>query len=666
MLEDQKHHKVKDEKYESKKVNTKSQKFKKVMSYLLTLGLGGVIGGGIYWTIDGIKSSESIEEWVLNLSKDVKKIIGIDSIMDIEEPPEQSNIEIVRTYTMPFLECNAVKILALTLFNELAPEKYGDNWYDIYYRTLEQDPRFDFFTIENSSKIMTHGQTALLIENILGDKFNLVITEDAEKLNISLIEFYNAYQMVLDKIGRSYELSIERIDILKTTGKENGLQAWTTQTSKGIYGYHGLILEPLIGSNLEVIVKGKDIVGILEIRKGVIEDERQFEDRVLKITGDYIEFEQSGKVFLDEDTSIDLGNLCSGAKVSCVTKNNRLEKLAVINSFPLKNIRVVISKDGQQEYYHDKVQITAKSNTQVTYNNQIIDYLPNQVIDLDALNLYVGEKVVLGKLYNDTYKIHSITRKGINPTYVGSIEIYKEEEGYVIVNEVDLENYVARVINSEMPSYFGVEACKVQAICARSYAIREGSDSEFLGYGANVDDTAKSQVYNNIEVNEIAKEATRQTKDQVLIYENSIVSANFYSTSSGNTANFGEVWAQEIFPTQTPEYLASTIQYWDAGKIYNMKDEEDAYEFFNLSKDEISAFDDHAVWFRWTAKFVAEELSKTINNALKNLSESQKKHVKFINEEKEEHKLVYDIGDVWDMCDTFITEKVIQDLIAII
>ena len=40
----------------------------------------------------------------------------------------------------------------------------------------------------------------------------------------------------------------------------------------------------------------------------------------------------------------------------------------------------------------------------------------------------------------------------------------------MIVNELTLEDYVSKVVPSEMPVSYGLEAAKLQAVCARTYA----------------------------------------------------------------------------------------------------------------------------------------------------------------------------------------------------
>ncbi|MFR4784354.1 MAG: SpoIID/LytB domain-containing protein [Pilosibacter sp.] len=53
------------------------------------------------------------------------------------------------------------------------------------------------------------------------------------------------------------------------------------------------------------------------------------------------------------------------------------------------------------------------------------------------------------------------------------MEITEERDGLLLLNEVDLEEYLKRVTPSEMPPTYELEALKAQAICARTYAWRQ-------------------------------------------------------------------------------------------------------------------------------------------------------------------------------------------------
>ena len=68
----------------------------------------------------------------------------------------------------------------------------------------------------------------------------------------------------------------------------------------------------------------------------------------------------------------------------------------------------------------------------------------------------------------------------------------QKQIGLLIVNELPLEEYLYAVIPSEMPTYYGLEPLKVQAVCARSYAYKHLVANNLSKYGAHVDDSSIS------------------------------------------------------------------------------------------------------------------------------------------------------------------------------
>lgn len=58
--------------------------------------------------------------------------------------------------------------------------------------------------------------------------------------------------------------------------------------------------------------------------------------------------------------------------------------------------------------------------------------------------------------------IYSIKRSQGNPSYKGNIELALYDEGIAVINEIDIEDYLKKVVPSEMPVSFGVNALKVR------------------------------------------------------------------------------------------------------------------------------------------------------------------------------------------------------------
>ncbi|MCL2840772.1 MAG: SpoIID/LytB domain-containing protein [Defluviitaleaceae bacterium] len=205
---------------------------------------------------------------------------------------------------------------------------------------------------------------------------------------------------------------------------------------------------------------------------------------------------------------------------------------------------------------------------------------------------------------------------GAYPQYRGVMEIAPMNGGFVIVNELCLEAYLYAVVPSEMPTFHGLEAAKVQAVTARSFAYHQFYANRFRAFGAHVDDSVISQVYNNIPENEQSISAVRATAGQVLTYNNEVILANYFSTSSGMTASFGDVWAQgNQFPSPSPVFLQVQPQFdINAHQPGDLSQERYADAFFRDTK--IPGIDREFPWFRWQVRLTAEDLTRSINGSL--------------------------------------------------
>lgn len=180
-----------------------------------------------------------------------------------------------------------------------------------------------------------------------------------------------------------------------------------------------------------------------------------------------------------------------------------------------------------------------------------------------------------------TFQVLSIEREYGNPVYKGTLEVKETEQGYLLINEVSMEDYVKGVVPGEMPSTYEPEALKVQAICARTYAYRQMQEGRLTEYGADVDDSVNFQVYNNHESTERTNEAVDETKGLVMTYEGMPIDAYFFSTSSGTTST-DEVWLEETAPC-----LKSIVTQYDA----NMP------------------------WYRWSVTFPPERIENFLQES---------------------------------------------------
>ncbi len=215
----------------------------------------------------------------------------------------------------------------------------------------------------------------------------------------------------------------------------------------------------------------------------------------------------------------------------------------------------------------------------------------------------------------------SFSRKQGAPWYEGTAEVAAAGEGLVIINEVDVETYLAYVVPSEMPESYGLEALKAQAVCARSYAYRQITGNAYSEYGAHVDDTTNFQVYNNTETDELTRQAVKETEGQVLSFGGQLVTAYYYATSSGY-GNDMSVWGGH--EGEAP-YLRCL--YMSPGEAPDLSSETAFREY--LGKADSGNLEYGMPWYRWETTVTLERLTERMDSFLSGYAKTHSELVRF-------------------------------------
>jgi stage II sporulation protein D len=127
----------------------------------------------------------------------------------------------------------------------------------------------------------------------------------------------------------------------------------------------------------------------------------------------------------------------------------------------------------------------------------------------------------------------------------GDLAITLRDRHVFVVNEVGLEDYVRSVVPSEVPSDWPVEALKVQAILARTYALYQ--KAERGGNQFDVDATVQSQVYGGIPSEDgRTSRAAEATAGRVVRFNGRLAFTPYHSTSAGPTEDATEVWGIDL------------------------------------------------------------------------------------------------------------------------
>ncbi len=378
---------------------------------------------------------------------------------------------------------------------------------------------------------------------------NVWILESEED---SITFFYDGKEYTLSTKGKVQEALSECVGDLTVQGKE----------------IISLVIKPdkITAKVLRVDESGMELEGY-----GVLPFAEDF--RVYRLYGGLAE-EPSGKVLVGSSGNefiLENGKLCA----------------ALLQKAPeLKKIRVLLGTEGYRGYYHESVELTADCGFTVAIGDEKERFEAGERYRLSEkeFNEKPGRRVVTPDTVDGKITVLTLKRASGTPAYRGTLEIEAREEGLLLVNEVTMEEYLFAVLPSEMPSSFGAEALKAQAICARSYAYTELLENRYAAYGAHVDDSTACQVYNNTGETEAAVLAVKETHGQVLFHEGEVAQCYYFSTSSGHTAAAEDVWEN-----------AEAVPYLQAKE---------------------SAYDKESPWYRWQTFLSLEELTKQVEDTM--------------------------------------------------
>lgn len=132
-----------------------------------------------------------------------------------------------------------------------------------------------------------------------------------------------------------------------------------------------------------------------------------------------------------------------------------------------------------------------------------------------------------------------------NRPYRGTIEVRKDKRGtLLVVNDLDIEDYLKGVVAEEMPHDWEPEALKAQAVVARSFALYQKQAAGRRSYHLRA--TVNGQVYTGVrgERPETVR-AVEETDGIVIAYGGRIIPAFFHSSCGGHTEDASELWGTD-------------------------------------------------------------------------------------------------------------------------
>jgi stage II sporulation protein D len=138
--------------------------------------------------------------------------------------------------------------------------------------------------------------------------------------------------------------------------------------------------------------------------------------------------------------------------------------------------------------------------------------------------------------------------------YRGIFVLRGSRKGLILVNILNVEEYLKGVVPGELPpSFFNeIEAQKAQAVAARTYALKNTGQYNDLGFDLFA--TPVSQVYLGLSAeNALSSRAVEETRGEAAVYDGRLINALYMSTCGGATEN-----VEAMFDGAPSPYLKST------------------------------------------------------------------------------------------------------------
>jgi SpoIID/LytB domain protein len=198
--------------------------------------------------------------------------------------------------------------------------------------------------------------------------------------------------------------------------------------------------------------------------------------------------------------------------------------------------------------------------------------------------------------------------------YAGNLRLQSNAYGtYTLVNRVPLEAYLRGVVPHEIGTFAAPSVLEVQAILARTYALRNLRRFTVDGYQLCAD--TQCQVYHGLSGTDPKTDrAIAKTRGQVLTYQNELVDAVYSAATGGVTAAFNDVWHGSDRP-YLRAVVDSVASRWDLAR-QSLAEEKNFRQFIQQKK----GFNEETEkWFRWRYDSQIAELNHDLREHLKTL-----------------------------------------------
>ncbi|MGN0158269.1 MAG: SpoIID/LytB domain-containing protein [Brotaphodocola sp.] len=537
-------------------------------------------------------------------------------LMQEETPPNESSAEGKLTYQEAAriaenIDPELKKMVMVTKKNQDKPYP-EESWWLLYDSFLK---KADLENVVQKRSILVYGTP----ENIPGTEAWTAYTNLGKMkftgISMDYLIDHQAEVYVRDEeilhICQDLGTEVEYRNVWLADGETEALEVYVGDITRRIpFKKKMKKVESLLGNLADIQLKDGKIVKV-SVKK------ERITGKVLSVQEDGVEIEGYGLLPMDDEFQIlktygelqrqTLDDILVGYDMQeFVVAKGKICAVLTVRSFSADTIRVLLMNENFKELYHANVSLQCPAPMTLVQGEYESEISAGEVLDYThGDSCFADGRVILVPQQGEEITVRSMKRSQGYPAYGGRLELIDTDNGLILINELYLEDYLKKVVPSEMPSSYEKEALKAQAVCARTYAYMQLQSNTYSEYGAHVDDSTNFQVYNNIETSTRTTEAVQETYGKMLLYDGSPVAAYYYSTSCGTTTD-GSVWGGD--GTSTPYLKAVTLQ--PGRRTLDITSNTDFAAF--IKNQEFHSYDADYPFFRWSVVTDAEILTRSI------------------------------------------------------
>ena len=231
-----------------------------------------------------------------------------------------------------------------------------------------------------------------------------------------------------------------------------------------------------------------------------------------------------GNVYVEQNPESETGGIFEVKLGDFLTRGEALSKIAELNELGLKDVWIL--REDITEPASKPLWMVVEDSLKPLGRDSVIYFVPSNEQSFLSFN---------------------------NRSYRGLFILRGTRKGVVLINVVNLEEYLLSVVPGELsPGLFnGREALKAQAVAARTYAVKNMGQFKDLGY--DLINTPRSQLYIGMSAEHpMSTRAVEETRGEVLQHRGRLINALYHSTCGGKTEN-----AENVFGGRPVPYLKS-------------------------------------------------------------------------------------------------------------